>query len=391
MRATSSFVAPGVGPGTRWRLNAGDRTHVRRYVQGHGLAPVLSLLTSVLIGALVLAVAVPASADDKDQRAAALKLLQEGVQLMDEGQCDDAIARFKESMEIVPSPVTQINIGTCHEQMGRIASAWAAYREAENMAREAGRKKYMRKAERSARALEDRLPRLVISAPALDQTPDMLITRNLNEIAHDKLGAALYVDPGTQDITASADGYLTYAVTVEAVEGEQLDVEVPALQPRPEDEGESSDGDADQEADGDDEDAKGDEASASTGRVHGGSAGPPARLFRWISIATIGVGIAAGAAGLGLGLSARSVRNSAFDDVLCIPDVFSCDPDGWARLQRADARTQWSNIALGAGLIAVGAGAILYWTAPRQDRSETTALRPMAGPERVGLVVSGSF
>lgn len=352
-----------------------------------------TLAAFVAMGALLVTGAGTASADEDADRAAAIKLVEEGVQLMKESQCDEAIARFKDSMKIVPSPVTLINIGTCHERRGRIASAFAAFREAEHMADESGRKKYMRTARDAADALEVRLPRLVISAPALDRSPDMnidmTITRNLSEVARDDLGTVLHVDPGEQDITVTATGYQTYTVTVEAVEGQQVDVEIPELTPELDDEDGSSAGD---DGDGGASNRRSD-AGRPTRRPDNDISGarPPARLFRWLSIGTIGAGVAAGITGLGLSLSARRVRNRAFDDGLCDPDMFACDSDGWQLMRRADARSEWSNIALGAGVVAVGAGVILYWTGPRHKHPDATALRPMAGPERVGLVVSGRF
>jgi hypothetical protein len=73
-------------------------------------------------------------------------------------------------------------------------------------------------AQAQAAALEPRLPRLTLSAPA-DRPAGFVVRRDGTPIAAGALGVALYVDPGEHEVTASAPGFEAFTQTVRLVPG----------------------------------------------------------------------------------------------------------------------------------------------------------------------------
>lgn len=357
-------------------------------------------LSALLASALTLAFTAPASAQKptKADRAEARKLLKMGVQLMNDGMCEEAIAKFKDSLKIVPSPATQINIGTCHQELGRTASAWAAYREAENLARTQRRQRYVRRAKRAALAIEGKRPRLVISAPDLDEMPEVEITRNLNAVDRELLGTVIYVDPGEHFIVAAQDGYQTFEATIEAVDGGSYEVEIPLLEPEPEEETPPVEDDqpADEQAeskleadtdDGDGDSGNGDDKNDEP-MVDQRS---PSTMRTVLTLSSLGVGSAAVVVGLGFGWSAKRQRDEAFDRGMCERATLLCSAEGQSHMERAHSRALWSTIATGAGLAIAGAGLVLYLSAPGSAETRSTRVLPVAGPDQFGVALSGSF
>src|SRR5262245_38802765 len=75
--------------------------------------------------------AVPARA----QSAAAERLFLDGRELIKQGRLAAGCAKLQASEELEPSVGTLLNLGDCRERLGQTASAWAAFRKAEAIAR----------------------------------------------------------------------------------------------------------------------------------------------------------------------------------------------------------------------------------------------------------------
>src|SRR5688572_11377058 len=73
-------------------------------------------------------VAAPAPAR-ADNRAVAESEFLRGRQLMSEKKVAEACDAFARSQHLDPQFGTQFNLAQCWEQLGKVASAWAAYRE----------------------------------------------------------------------------------------------------------------------------------------------------------------------------------------------------------------------------------------------------------------------
>ncbi|HET9957573.1 MAG TPA: hypothetical protein VFQ61_23915 [Polyangiaceae bacterium] len=160
-------------------------------------------------------------------------LYRQGRELMAAGKYADAAAKFAESYRLDPATGTLLNLATCQEQQGKLASAWLTFSEAARAARREQRDDRVRFAEQHVSALEPRLPRLTIqvSVPSAD------LQVRLNGIA---IGPAAYgvptpIDPGVHRIEATGPDYKPWRQDVRIEhEAESKTVVVPVLEAAPE-------------------------------------------------------------------------------------------------------------------------------------------------------------
>lgn len=330
-----------------------------------------------------------ALAQPADAKAAAEQLFDQGRALMKEGKAAEACPKFEASLELDPALGTLLNLAHCYEETGRLASAWARYRELGNLAAREGQPKREQFARERATALEPRLPRLVIQVPQAARVAGLTVTRDGVTVDRALLGTAVYVDPGEHEVVATAPGYQRFSTSVTVAEAEQGSVDIPVLENAPV---------ADTSAPGTTE-GPGDGAGAAPGKgmvVQGAGRSDAGRTRRIAGLAAGGVGLAALAGGLGLGLSAISTWNGAFDDGLCDRDTLMCNPDGQDRTATARSRATLSNVFVGVGVGLAAAGVVLYLTAPKSGEGagpdeRANRLVPMAGPDSFGIAVRGGF
>lgn len=166
-----------------------------------------------------------AAAQNKDAKA----LAEEGQGLLDQGNVAAACAKLAESARIEPKVATQMLLASCYERAGRTASAWTEYQVAAKLASKAGDKEWQREmiAIERARALEKKLVRLTITAPA--PTPGLVVRRGGEPLPAGQLGVAVPVDPGEITVTATAPGFEPFTMTLRIAKQKLTTVEVPAL------------------------------------------------------------------------------------------------------------------------------------------------------------------
>ncbi|HMR10822.1 MAG TPA: hypothetical protein PKA88_33825, partial [Polyangiaceae bacterium] len=93
------------------------------------------------------------------------------------------------------------------------------------------------------------------------------------------------------------------------------------------------------------------------------------------------------------GLRANSKWNSAFDDGHCKSNNV-CTAEGQDLTDSARSAAVLANIFVGAGVVLVGGGAALYFTAPsQQPRAAARGLHvsPGVGADGLGMSLSGRF
>jgi hypothetical protein len=306
--------------------------------------------------------------------ALAEQLFNQGRDLVKANQWTEACPKFEASLRYDPVLGTRLNLATCYEHIGKLASAWGLYRESIELARKAGDTKRAEYAQKQATALEPRLPKLAVSAPA-NPPAGLVIKRGDMPVDAGAFGVALYVDPGTHKITASAPGFETYAVTVTLVEGKTETLAIPALTPKP-------------------AEPVVDTSKPTTAPEVAPELGPRSKTRTY---AAIGIG-AAGVVALGVNAVFGVKASSSYSDAkkLCGDNLMCTDPDAFARSKKlvSDAHAS-ANIATGlgiAGLAAVGAGVVVYLTAPREQLSTPTArLVPVPHQGGAGLALTGTF
>jgi hypothetical protein len=167
------------------------------------------------------------------QSAEAEVLFRDGRTLIKQGKLAAGCDKLDASARLESSVGTLLNLGDCREKQGQLASAWAAFRKAEALAkRQGGDDKRQSEAGKRAFKLEPQLSNLVIDVA---HGVDGLVIRR-NDVTLDRAiwNTALPIDPGSYLIVAEAPGYLPWRMTVEiTAKTRKQVVSVPTLERAP--------------------------------------------------------------------------------------------------------------------------------------------------------------
>lgn len=178
-----------------------------------------------LVLGLTLALARPATA----QKAEADAAFQRGRMLMAKGETAAACAELETSMRLEPLHGTLYNLALCHEQLGKIASAWSELKELAENDKNAARAKA---AARRAATLQKKLTRMRITVSV--PVAGLVIKRNEVDVTA-LADQEVPVDPGRYTFVATAPGKRPVTLELDLQRpGETVAVAIPEL---PTDEG----------------------------------------------------------------------------------------------------------------------------------------------------------
>jgi len=160
--------------------------------------------------------------------AAGRVLFDEAITLLNRGQLSDACPKLEESLRQSYNINAQYFLADCWEKMGKTASAWTTFLTVTSRARETGDDKRERAARKRADALERRLVRFkVVVASEVD---GLEVRRNGVLVGRPMWGTSVPVDPGSFEFSASAPGYISFEITVNATApGRVVEVNIPEL------------------------------------------------------------------------------------------------------------------------------------------------------------------
>lgn len=157
-------------------------------------------------------------------------MFQQALQMMRDGKFDEAKRALEASQKLEPKSGTLLVLGSCNEQLGRTATAWAQYKEAAGMARAEGRTEHVSKATELAKALEPRLSRLRIDAQRLQGGVQLVVKLDDVVVLDGQLGVAFAINPGKHVVTATAPGRAEWSSTIAVEAGKDAQiVAVPEL------------------------------------------------------------------------------------------------------------------------------------------------------------------
>jgi len=169
----------------------------------------------------------PARAQAGERAATAEDLFRQALKLTKQGRFADACPRFAESARLDPAFGALMNLAACYERLGRTASAWQAYVDAADLARDRGQRGRADAARRKASQLAPRLVRLEIRLGAGVDPTELAVTRNDRPVDPALVGNAVPVDPGSYTIAASRAGAEPWSTSVTATEpGKTIVVEI---------------------------------------------------------------------------------------------------------------------------------------------------------------------
>lgn len=290
---------------------------------------------------------------------------------MTKGKYAEACPKFEASQQLDPGLGTMLNLAECYEKTGRTASAWAEYREAIPLARAAGSKARQDLASERAQALQERLSTLTIRAMTGEpEGVDLDIRRDGVALQPAELGAPIPVDPGEHLIEVSAPGMQPWSTKVQVgSDAAKVQVDIPKLERQ---------------------------ASAAPPVTAPPAAPPtpveapprPEATSSGSGQRTAAIVVAsAGVVGLGLGavfgLQASSNWSDAKEECQAFP--YGCSQEGLNLKSSASSQATLSTVGFIAGAALLGAGAVLYFTAP--DKKENVAF--VVGP--ASAFIRGSF
>ena len=325
------------------------------------------LAARVLLGATFLSAIAHGGAAHAEgtDKAAADALFQEAQQLMFAERFAEACPKLAESQRLDPGIGTMLYLGDCWAKTGRTASALAQFRAAESLAAKRGDKRKSVAADR-ADPLEARVPRLTIALPHSSEEERRAASGYDVRCDGERVDRALLekgvpVDPGTHVVTASAPGKKPWETHVVVVALGA--VTVPTLE-------------------------------ADNVSVPGTSSGialtppPPAIAGQTQRLAALGVltlGVATVALGSVLGVNAKSIYDASNADNHC---AGGCDAYGTDRRHQGFETARISTVALIAGAAAIGAGAVIYLTAPQNPQMQVgLGAAALPGGAKAGAVV----
>jgi hypothetical protein len=322
-----------------------------------------------------------AFAEDASNQAAAQALFEQARQLMADGKFAEACPKLAESERLDPGAGTLLNLGHCYEKNGQTASAWVTFKDAAAAADLKHRADWSARARERAQALEPGLSRLSIDVPPAMRVSGLQVRRDGVEVGSAVWGTPIPTDPGHHTISATAPAKKTWTtdVTVGA-NGDQAKVSIPALQ---------------------DEPAPSSAATAPT-TPPVTTTPPPATETapppppepsgsgqRVAGIVLAGAGVVGLIVGGVTGGIAMGKESQSKNDC---PSTTNCTSAN-AVQENSDAKTfgNVSTVGFIAGGVLVAAGAVVFFTAPRERAATALRLEPAVGTNEVGLRLGGAW
>ncbi len=314
--------------------------------------------------------AAPSVPDTSEARADAL--FRQGTEMLDEGHVDEACEALTQSLRLDVKLGTLLNLGLCHEKQGKSATAWAEFSEAAAWAADAGQADRRDFAHQHAATLERSLVRLQLHLPAGDR---MVVEIDGDAIAESRRLLPLFVDPGHHALRVTAPGKKPYIAEIDAApatgahhEGASQAVSVPPLA---------------------DETPVPSFAAASVEAL----SRPNHASNRGRAVA-LGLG-AASVVGLVVGVFFGAETLSDLGTASGHCSAMGCDAQGLAAHDRAKGAEVASMVTFGASLLALGAGAWLWVSAPPALSAEGSRggvrVVPMVSEGSRGVNVIGTW
>lgn len=315
---------------------------------------------------IVLAFAGSAAAQQPNPQSE--RLFKEGRELADQGKFKEACEKFEQSLELDPAIGTQLNYANCHEKQGHNARAWRLFDSAADAEKitNPDRAKFARG---RADAL---LPKVgvVILKLATPDAPTLTVSIAGRTVKPAPVITEI-VDPGDVEISVTARAAQPFARTEKVAAGKTVTLEVPALAAAAPVGGGVADG------------------GGTPVGIDTGERGPRRKSRVMLAYGVGAAGAASLVVGVALGLKARSDYNAEFgngcEERPDGPPLCFDDPSIKAQNDAISLAKVGTVFGVG-GLVLVGAGAVLFLTAPRD-----VAVTPTATASSAGISVVGRF
>jgi serine/threonine-protein kinase len=273
-------------------------------------------------------------------------------------------------MRLDPGLGTQYQLADCYEHVGKTASAWAAYLQVAATAHGSGQAEREKVARARAKALEAKVPHLIIVVPIDSRTSDLEVKRDGTLVGPAQYDTMIPLDPGPHTVSATARGKSWEQSTTLTIDGATSKVTIPVL---------GAEAAPPQIAA---EPTKVEPTPVEPAPVETPSDGSTQRT---LGVLTLGVGLVG--VGVGTFFGIQSMSNNSDAKKEC--DASGCSPAGVTFRNDAISAGNISTISFIAGGVLFAGGLTLYLTAPR--RPDTAKLRGLPSSVRVGIAPQGVF
>lgn len=294
----------------------------------------------------------PSASAQTEAAAAAQLLFDEGKALAKRGDFAAACPKFVESHKLDPAGGTILHAADCHENEGKLATAWTEYNEALSFAvrdKRADREKIAR--DRIA-AITPKLGRLALTfTPEVRAQADLALSIDGAPLPPAAWEAPVPLDRGTHRVEVSASGRLPRTLEVGILDGVTSELTIPELERAP--------------------------------VAQDAPPPPPApdrtgETQRTIGIGVAGAGVLALGIGTAFGIRAMSIGDQSEHCTLG-PNGDGCPQSAVDEQESARGSAAASTVAFVAAGVLLAGGAALYFTAPRAKTGVSAAMIPGGG------------
>ncbi len=320
--------------------------------------------------ALVFATALSFAQTSGADRASAEALFGEGVSLVAAGNYESGCRKFEASQALDATLGTELRLADCYERAGKSASAWATFKHAQGLARVQGQADREQLARERVEALEPQLAYLSVTFEGA-RPPGLVVQRNGAVFPLASLGVAVPVDPGTQQLSASAPDHESWQETVDVGRGPgKTSLKIPALA---------------------------ENAARPVTPAPAPAAEKPAfsSTQRSAGIVTGAVGVVSILAGSGFGLYAKNQGDLSKRDAFCPNDNHNgCTAEGVNLRDKARTFGTASTVTFIAGAALLTTGIVLFSSAPSKGDDQVHSgwqLRAAAAPAALAASVRGTW
>jgi serine/threonine-protein kinase len=315
---------------------------------------------------------VAARAQSVSDQATAEALFKQARDLMTAGHYSEACPKLAESERLDPSAGTMLNLATCYEKNGQLASAWVTFKEAATAAQNANEKDRAKLARAKVAELEPKLATLSIAVTPAAVVPGLVVKRDGETVGRAGWGTPIPVDPGPHSVEASAPGRRSWQSQA-VVQGPaaKAAIEVPPLAE--------------------------DTSPPVPAPPAPGSPVPPAPPIptpsspgstqRVLGVVTAGVGLAGIAVGSVFGVIAKGHLSDAGPHC----SGTECDVTGVPALSDARSAATVSTVGFIAGGALLAGGVVLYLVAPHGSPGTGLLVSPGADGSVAGLTLRGGW
>lgn len=342
---------------------------------GHRAAKVRrGVATGIIAVAITVAAGAPCQEADAGDRALAESLFRAGRELMREERYAEACDKLEQSQRLVRAAGTLLNLAVCHEEQGKIATAWFEYQESIGLAIRMNRPDREAVARERMAAIEPLIPHIRVEVPPNARVEGLVIVHGETEIPDASWGLPVPVDPGTQILHAKAPGHEPWSIEVRSEASKDETVIVPRLSRTPRREAEAP---APKVPPHPADNKRAQAAPIISPTPEADEPGSTLRTAGWVSG---GAGFAVLAAGGYYGVRALQKRSESDD--YC--STSGCYVEGVELNNEARDFAARSNVLIAAGAVLIGTGAVLLATAPAGPEAQASKT------PRVGVAVAPS-